>query len=687
MRDTHFRFSTEIIRRLGEELNPTHDRGILELVKNAYDADARTCTVELLDTDEPGGTVRVTDDGDGMVPRDIRDKWLVLGRSSKTKGQTTRLGRIPAGSKGLGRLAALRMGERASLETRPRGKTQQHAVSIDWRRFDRANLVEDVPLEIDSKPRAQRGESGSTVEISGLKAPIKRMEVKRLARELLLLADPFGVDPSSFTPRLLSDDFEDLTRLVDNSYFAEADYALVASVDSRGRAKVKVTDWRGRELFKAGHKELTVHREGRPYICKGTAFRFWTFLLSGESFQLRSVTLGEVRKWLEQFSGVHLYENGLRVSPYGDPGNDWLDMNVRRARSPEERPSTNNSIGHVAVTDPSDLLVQKTDRSGFIETDYFREIREFATNCLDWMARRRLEVAERRRQKERAEQPRRVRKSKVTLDQAIEALPQNKRKEVEGALSAYDRSRDREVETLKKEVQLYRTLSTAGITAATFAHESAGNPLKVIVHSIRAIERRGKKLAGQEYSAQLEQPVSTVQRAIKSLAVLGEATLQLVDHDKRRVGRVDVHRVIKGVATTFAPFLDGRDVSLSLTLCSGAPYLRGTEAALESIFTNLLNNSLTAFERGGAGKRQIWVSTEVESTTVFLQVSDNGPGIEGIELRDIWLPGRSTQPNGTGLGLVIVKDSVRDLGGSVDAVAHGARGGAEFRVELPIIGA
>jgi len=38
---------TAILRRLGEELNPTMDQGVLELVKNSYDADAISCTVTL----------------------------------------------------------------------------------------------------------------------------------------------------------------------------------------------------------------------------------------------------------------------------------------------------------------------------------------------------------------------------------------------------------------------------------------------------------------------------------------------------------------------------------------------------------------------------------------------------------------------------------------------------------------
>src|SRR5580704_924758 len=68
----HLRFSTEMLRRLGEELNPHADQGILELVRNAYDADATECVVELIDTHKVGGTVRVADNGIGMTAEGIR---------------------------------------------------------------------------------------------------------------------------------------------------------------------------------------------------------------------------------------------------------------------------------------------------------------------------------------------------------------------------------------------------------------------------------------------------------------------------------------------------------------------------------------------------------------------------------------------------------------------------------------
>ena len=70
---------------------------------------------------------------------------------------------------------------------------------------------------------------------------------------------------------------------------------------------------------------------------------------------------------------------------------------------------------------------------------------------------------------------------------------------------------------------------------------------------------------------------------------------------------------------------------------------------------------------------------------MLLRVLDNGPAIDGLSINDIWLPGQSTTPEGTGLGLTIAKDAVTELGGTIEAKARGELGGAEFIVELPLL--
>jgi signal transduction histidine kinase len=365
-------------------------------------------------------------------------------------------------------------------------------------------------------------------------------------------------------------------------------------------------------------------------------------------------------------------------------------MNLSRARSPEERPSTNTSIGRVLFDDPNVRLIQKTDRSGFIETDTFVEIRRFAKDALDWMANRRLEEAEKRRAMARVEAPRRTDESKKQLDAAVEKLPKAARTPIRKAVDQAWHSVTKEIGEYQREVQLYRTLSTAGITSATFAHESAGesagNPIKVIDQSILAIERRAKKHCGEVYEQQLKQPIQGIIRAIRGLSVLGNATLRLLDHEKRRPARVDIHDVINNVLETFEPFFGGRDIKVMKDLCPGSPFLRGSEAAIESIVTNLINNSVAAFERSESKDRQMQIQTIFMDSVLRLRVADNGPGIVGINVRDIWLPGRTTRKNGTGLGLTIVRDTVKDLGGDVEAEANGGLGGAEILIDLPILG-
>jgi C4-dicarboxylate-specific signal transduction histidine kinase len=287
-------------------------------------------------------------------------------------------------------------------------------------------------------------------------------------------------------------------------------------------------------------------------------------------------------------------------------------------------------IGRVSLSNKDQILLQKTDRSGFIEGDAFYELRLFAQDSMEWLANRRMDIARQRRVEEHAKNKQQSRRTKTQLEQIVDKAPQSVKKELEQAINAYDRSRDKEVRDLRKEIQLYRTLSTAGITAVTFAHESSGNPIKVITQSILAIERRAINELGEKYKPLLQKPVEGIKKSLDALAFLGSATLRLVDHEKRRIGRVELNNVIINVLDMFKPFLDGRDVQVETELCTGTPFIRGSEAAIESIITNLINNSLAAFESANVIQRKINICTSVETNIYTLRVIDNGPGIKGI---------------------------------------------------------
>lgn len=682
----HLRFSPDILKRLGEELNPHPEHGLIELVRNAYDADARTCRIRLENVDEPSGRIVIEDDGVGMDESGIENHWLVLGQSSKAADQPTRLGRIPVGSKGLGRLAALRLGAVAELVSRPESEpTSEYHLRIDWDRYDLADLVEDVEFDIQHRKREKNTTHGTVITLAGLKHPLARADVTRLARGLLLLADPFTDNPTGFDPILESVEFRDLEFQVKQRYFRDAEYHLSAVLDAKGRASARVLDFKGQELFSASHDQLGRRGDSATYQCPAAEFDLWAFILDHETFSTRNATIKEVKTWLTQFGGVHLYVRGFRVAPYGDRGNDWLELDRSRVKSPEVRPSTNTSIGRMVVRDPGRVLQQKTDRSGLIEDEAFRELKRFATDALDWMATQRKHERDQRQAAERIASIDRVTQSKLNVETAIDQLPQPEQAPVKEAFERYEKAREREAEVWRKEVQLYRTLSTAGITAAVFAHESR-KPIDLIQQTARQIERNAGRELGQRYAEMLERPVERIKQLAGSLQAFSAMTLSQIDNDKRRLSCVEIHAAMKRVATMFAPFMEQRKVEHSLSLATGKPFLRGSEAAIEAILTNLLTNSLRALEQAPPGCHRIDWQTSVSEGGLELRASDSGPGIQGIELKDIWLPGETTYAAGTGLGLAIVRDTVRDLGGTVDALAHGSLGGAEILIFLPILG-
>jgi len=678
----HFKFSPNILNRLGEELIPNPDQGIIELVKNSYDADATECTVKLVNTNAIGGSLILSDNGVGMDISAISEGWLVLGRSKKATREPTPLGRLPVGDKGLGRLAALRQGSQVTLKTRPKNEPGvEYSLTINWRDFEQAYVVEDISFDV-RKSSTEQGQ-GTDIIIRDLSIKFGRREVKRLARELLLLADPFD-NHVAFRPRLIAPEFVDLEKQVNEAYFEDAELHLKAHLNTDGIAEASVLDWKGSLLFHADHHELSKE----AYRTAPAEFELWVFLLNPQNFSAKKASFGDVRDWLAEVGNVHLYHRGLRVKPYGDQGDDWLRINLARSRNPEVRPSTSTVIGRVIANDPDDLLIQKTDRLGFIENESFLELRRFAIDVLDWMAKVRLKETEKKREQVKQESSRDVENAKISLNEVIEAkLPEESRTIVRKVVRQYERAKERETQALREDLQLYRSLATAGTTAAVFAHES-GKPVTLIEKIANKIERTSQKLLGEQYTSSLKEPVEMLYQVRNSLLRFSNFPLHLLKREKRRIGVVDVHSVIDDIVELFQPFFNDGDIEVKKVKVDGKPCIRGSSALLEAIITNLVINTINAFNVEGAKTevRQVIIYTEIVEGYVRIKIVDNGLGISDIKLDEIWLPGKTTRPGGTGLGLTIVKDSVSDLGGKVQALANGELGGAEFIVEIPLVG-
>ena len=677
MNTANFRVSTDILRRLGEELMTSFDQGVVELVKNSYDADALKCTVELRDTDNRGGTVVITDDGDGMSLDDIRGGWLVLGHSRKIPNERTRLNRLPAGSKGLGRLGALRMGAEVHLVTRPRNEQMsEYSLLIRWSDFEKSSVIEDVGIPIHHE--YSTGKPGTRIEIRGLRNRIGKPEVHRLAREMILLSNPFD-DQAGFTSELVAPEFNELERLVRRQYFDDCEFQLVAQLDEEGHASAEVLDRSGTVRWATRRDDLSGH-----YQAPSATFELWAFLLRANSFAGRSATVTEVREWLKYVGGVHLYHRGLRVRPYGDPGHDWLDMNLARSRNPELRPSTNTSLGRMAVLDENEYLLQKTDRTGFIDSEAFRALRKFGSDSLDWMQSKRIAEREEHREEQKRELPERSIRAAANLRQVISNLSPSDSQVVKRAVDELDSAKAFESNMLRDELTLYQTLASVGTAVSVFAHEIEG-PATDLTASVKAVERRARRALLDQYEPSIGKQVEATKYSAEQVARFATLPLGLLKKSKRNRTILDVNRAISETVDLFEPYLFDARIKTIRELTEESALVHGSVAAVEAIVSNLITNSVKAFKRQGAAlsDRRLVVRTGITESRVLISILDTGPGIPPSLGDRVWLPGITSDENGTGLGLTIVRDTVTELRGQATAISNGEMGGAEFIIELP----
>jgi HSP90 family molecular chaperone len=151
-----FRPRARLVSILGEHLISDHAVGLIELVKNAYDADATEVTVEILHPGVPEQTcVLISDNGFGMTLDDIRDRWLSPAddhkEQEKRASRRTPLGRLPIGEKGVGRFAVHQLRRRLEMVTRARDQ-QEVVVRVDWDGFDRSDrFLDGVPVSVEER--------------------------------------------------------------------------------------------------------------------------------------------------------------------------------------------------------------------------------------------------------------------------------------------------------------------------------------------------------------------------------------------------------------------------------------------------------------------------------------------------------------------------------------------------------
>jgi signal transduction histidine kinase len=368
-----FTVDTHLFRELGELLVGRDSTALLELIKNSYDADASQVAVfgQGLSAPEGGGYVTVSDDGTGMTPEEFQNGFLRIASRTKEQGnrRSRRFHRRYTGEKGVGRLAAHKLARNVLVRTvpyRPPGERLQLDASIDWDVIETYETLDEAAdaIELVTAPVDQEVPNGTVIRLDALRRPWSQEELARFLGEAEtfqppgLLAEPLPRDVLG--KRLL---FERPTiRDVDSSDdpgfkltyggdFEEAgDYWDQILKTSQWVAEVRATRTGVRFAVAPTERERTAHPAARPE----TLTIPHASPDDGPFFEARIVMrqkaggTASFREWSEHVTGIRVYLEGFRVLPYGEGGNDWLNI----ARDAGRRLRTFQALNLISDVDP-----------------------------------------------------------------------------------------------------------------------------------------------------------------------------------------------------------------------------------------------------------------------------------------------------------------------------------------------
>ncbi len=362
-----FRTGAAMPSRLGSEQLKDEVTAVIELVKNAYDADATNVRLDFRDS-EAELALRIQDDGAGMTRSDLHDKWAWLATENKVReDRSPLLRRRRLGQKGVGRFATEKLGRVLILRTRVAGQSHVLQVRFNWEVLagDRELGEYEFPIAA-RKPDPLEPEHGTRIEIRNLRIAWNRAHVEKLRAQLARLIDPEET-ATDFTIHVFSP-WQDLSGRLESPLVGNETHRVSFALHEDGREEI--------EISRNGQIERRVsHGTRRSFgALRGRLRYFGQGLAKSE----RGRGGDPDADWNV---GVRIFRDGCRVRPYGEPGHegDWLQIYRTRYLKGSRfrlKPHYLEGAIHISKYENPDLR-DTTSREGIEANDSFRSLVDF----------------------------------------------------------------------------------------------------------------------------------------------------------------------------------------------------------------------------------------------------------------------------------------------------------------------
>jgi signal transduction histidine kinase len=690
-----FKAHARLLTMLGEQLIKNERIALVELVKNAYDADATRVTVDFRGfgadfSVRSGSAIAITDNGTGMTEEVVRTAWMNPATPSKaiTKARTpkTPLGRVLQGEKGIGRFATFKLGNQVSLVTRAIDTATETTLLVDISGLDEspesdgnridyfldelaALLDVGVPQVFDGR-QGTSDSHGTELEIRGLRAQWSDALVRDAFADLDRLQPQLW---GSGTMSAVRADFEVvfLRDGADMLLGAERTEEFQAVLE---RAVLKVTNGRfdvteQRFQFDIGDRhfdlslddsEITGLRRFREHFrntdgswgtpkCGSFGFEFFIFDFSVSAPAQHSLDSEE--KGILKEHRIYLYRDGIRVYPYGDPKDDWLEVDaIRGTESARSMFSNDQSVGFITITQAGNpQLRDKTNREGLLETG--SATRDFIVLIQTILSFLRAKPYE-----QYAAANRRVREKKLKeqrLDGHIQSLRNDfvLPKKALSHLDALEAALGAERELSAIQVARTEQLAGVGMSVETASHDliaASGEALRTarqIVDALRLHDLMGDPVFG--ITTSLVKRLEFINARFKDVQGLFVSTRQ-------KQTRLDIAQLTRRVRSIYDGLHQHEEIDFEID-DSFALNAVSTEASVLQCLINLVDNA-TYWLMSSVHRPRVLRAFALDDRTLVL--TDNGPGVKAQDepyIFEAFYSGKGE--TGKGLGLYIARQN------------------------------
>lgn len=701
-----FRVSPRLVAILGQHLIRDNTVGLMELIKNGYDADATEVKVAMYDLANPEKTVIIVEDnGDGMTREVLLGPFLTVadGHKEAAKDELRRSarGRIPLGEKGVGRFAVHKLGHQLELITRPRGHDTELVLEIDWDVFDASEgSIDSVDLQLTIRPPmyfTRPGDHGTRMVMRRAREKWTRTDVEKLQASLIRLTHPrFGV--KDFKVTLTCPEHPDLEDLSNFDIAERFQFRIECNVNEQGIATYQYS-WRDDTLqlhVENGVIDLWQKGMERPPACGPLFIQLNAWLAREKTLN----ALGVNRNQLKILSGVSIYRDGFRILPYGDEGDDWLRLDNRRINNPSVRFSNQQIVGSVCIDQVNNRsLVDKTNREGLQENQAYFDMRKIVLGAINLLEQ--LSYNERQQQSQKHRQS--VMESVVELTRGTEKIETIVTKLTDQLDREVERSRDdsrpvcepdpsaappkpsgkvvldadevREmarianqvrqaaeqiIESQDEERDAFLQLIGAGLAAERFIHEM-DRQLGFAIDACAVLRNK-------EFSPEVAQAVRRLDVFVNSLRNELRALGQLrYIRRSQRAREVSVREITELLLLAYDRHFTSLGIKVDFWLEEDVKVFM-SEAAVAQVIDNILDNAIYWLSQvSPPGGRQLRIDLDPVERT--LTISNNGPAINPVVLGRLFhKPFVTTKEEGHGLGMYLSAEIMKRAGGSIALV-------------------